>query len=674
MNIRNNYFKAAAATAVIVAPVALFTPTTIQASEYFPDVKETDYYYDAVVDLYERGVLTEFANGAIRPNQSLTRGQTAQMIADALGLDTYDAVNPELRDLSPSHPNYGAIAALAERNIISGYEDGTFRPNAYVQRHHMAKFLTNAYELQAYEEDYLPFRDVPASYKYYVAALYENDITTGKTATMFNGSAYVTRGQLATFIVRAEQSDLPASVVTTPYQQNKELTVTVKNITNNTIQTSQGTYRVDEDLQQLFRTTNRNALQGAQLVIRVANNKITQLNSITFNNSNSTFDIGDIDISGHVSVNADNVTLKNISIKGNLLMTNEVTNSFAAHNITVDGNLEIGNQASSIPYYSGPTISLKDSIIRTVYAQSNHATINSDNTLYDVRVMEQVASLTLNGHVQLVTVNTTKPITIQSSNEIEQIAVNSTSNVTLSGSAHISEVILNNSIVRISLQDQVYIKKLTSPYGRNLQATVLNYSNVRGQIGVFQSGTLNNYLYNGTSSDIALAQLRTMVENLNIKWEGSLVTTLVEAQRKLAQIYIPAGTYVIAEAGTDYNIGNVVIRLTSDNYESAVMVISPNNQTATNKYTLQNLITNITNESANVRESSKDGTDISINEKWTIPRERQLLQNAVMAAQAVVNNTNATQLEVDNAYTTLQLAISRYTAAQKWGIYSLPRY
>ncbi|MEK4228014.1 S-layer homology domain-containing protein [Solibacillus sp. FSL H8-0538] len=658
-----HYFKATVATAVLASAVTPFAPVPTVASVYFNDVHESDYFYDALAELYDRGVVQTFPNGTIRPHQNLTRGQTAQIIADVLQLDTDDVTNPYFRDISTSHPYYGAIAALSELGIIGGYEDGTFRPNAYVQRHHIAKFLTNAFQLETTLADELPFTDVPEAYRYYVAALYENQITTGKTAKTFNGTANVTRGQLAAFIVRAEQSQWAEPIVTSTQRQSGEFSVTVKNITSTTIQTSQGTYRVDEKLQQLLHATNRKALQDAQLVIRVSNNKISRLSSVTLNSDNTTFDGGNLVIPGNVLVNADDLTIKNVTINGNLTIANEVTNYFSTNNISVDGNLEIGNRVSSTSFYSGPTISLQDSLIKTIDAQVNYVTINSNNILLDVRASERLASLTLNARVQKVNVNTTTPITISGSGAIEQIAVNSTSDITLTGDGQISEVILNNSITRISLGDYIYIKKLISPLGRSAQASVLNYNLVRGQIREFESSTLNNYLYNDTSGESEFAQVRTIIETLNIKWEGNLSATYLEAQRKLAQIKLPAGTYVKAQAGTDYYIGNVLIHLINDD-DTIIQVIGPI-QVATNKSSLQNLISTIAYVNVSI-----DGKDIGQAQKWTTSKERQVLHNAVTVAQSVINNYYATQTEVDNAYTLLQSAIKRYYAAQKWGNYS----
>lgn len=201
------YVGATLVTALAASSVVVAAPTA-QAATSFSDVKPGEYYYDAVMNLSSRGVINGFPDGTFKPNQGVTRGQAAKIIAGALGLDTKNVKNPGFKDVDVSNEYYGAIAALANTGIISGYQDGTFRPTAPVQRNHMAKIIVNAFGLKASANAKTPFTDVLKEYEGYITALYENKVTTGRTATQFDGLSYVTRGQLATFVVRAE-STLP---------------------------------------------------------------------------------------------------------------------------------------------------------------------------------------------------------------------------------------------------------------------------------------------------------------------------------------------------------------------------------------------------------------------------------------------------------------------------------
>lgn len=204
MNKKHHYstfFKVTTASAIaasIVIPVA-------STANAMSDVPTNHQFYQAVHELQERGIINGYSDGTFKPEKNLTRGQAAKIIAGVLKLDTVNVTNPNFQDIPKTHQYYGAIAALKQANIIDGYSDGTFKPNDYVQRNHIAKFLAIAMNLKATNSANLPFRDVHDNYREHIAALYENGVTKGKTETLFDGSSYVTRGQIAAFIIRAEK-------------------------------------------------------------------------------------------------------------------------------------------------------------------------------------------------------------------------------------------------------------------------------------------------------------------------------------------------------------------------------------------------------------------------------------------------------------------------------------
>jgi hypothetical protein len=69
-------------------------------------------------------------------------------------------------DVPPGHTFYSAITCLACRGIISGYSDGTFRPNNLVTRGQLAKIVSNA---EGFNEAVTgqTFQDVPPTHTFY---------------------------------------------------------------------------------------------------------------------------------------------------------------------------------------------------------------------------------------------------------------------------------------------------------------------------------------------------------------------------------------------------------------------------------------------------------------------------------------------------------------------------
>lgn len=204
---KRNLFNIALATSMATAAVVAVVPTdAAAATKSFSDLDSTNPHYTGVMKLTERGVISGYPDGTFKPYQSISRAHAAKIIAQALGLDTKNVKDPGFKDIPKSYPYYGEIAALANAGIINGFPDGSYRPNETLSRGQMAKIIANAFKLQG-DAANLPFTDVVNSpYKEQIAALYANKVTTGTTATTFSPLAPVTRGQLASFVVRAEEA------------------------------------------------------------------------------------------------------------------------------------------------------------------------------------------------------------------------------------------------------------------------------------------------------------------------------------------------------------------------------------------------------------------------------------------------------------------------------------
>lgn len=111
-------------------------------------------------------------------------------------------------DVPPSHPYYAAVSHLFEEEILSGYPDGTFRPDGLSWRQHFAKMVVLTFGLPVSETDVCPFGDVVVGGPEtlypdnYVAVGAATGITRGVTSTHFEPDRNVTRAQAITMVVR----------------------------------------------------------------------------------------------------------------------------------------------------------------------------------------------------------------------------------------------------------------------------------------------------------------------------------------------------------------------------------------------------------------------------------------------------------------------------------------
>ena len=128
----------------------------------FSDVPSTKHYAEAVYELAERTIIGGYPDGTFKPGNSITRGQAAAIISKLVKLDTKKVKNPGFKDVSTTNGYYNAIAAMAEKKIINGYGNGRFGPNDPITRAQMASILVKAFDLPRYSFNLSesPFKDV----------------------------------------------------------------------------------------------------------------------------------------------------------------------------------------------------------------------------------------------------------------------------------------------------------------------------------------------------------------------------------------------------------------------------------------------------------------------------------------------------------------------------------
>ena len=113
-------------------------------------------------------------------------------------------------DVSEEYPYHDAIYHLAGLGIITGYDDGTYRPFADVTRQQFAKMIVKTLGYPVTGSEVCPFTDVAAQMgadpfypSKYVAVCASHGVTVGKTPTTFAPDDTITHQQLITMIARA---------------------------------------------------------------------------------------------------------------------------------------------------------------------------------------------------------------------------------------------------------------------------------------------------------------------------------------------------------------------------------------------------------------------------------------------------------------------------------------
>lgn len=191
-----------------------FSISAFAASQnVFGDVPDSFWAKSEIEFLHNQEIINgyEVKNGQLfRPNNNVTRAQAAKMIMIALGDPDMKVKESKFKDVPSDHWASEWIAAANELGIISGYEDGNFKPENYLTRAQMSKILTVAFglDLAAAQEKDIVFRDINQGFwaASYINTLYYNGISNG-SGNYFKPNDNITRAQFSVFISRVLEDE-----------------------------------------------------------------------------------------------------------------------------------------------------------------------------------------------------------------------------------------------------------------------------------------------------------------------------------------------------------------------------------------------------------------------------------------------------------------------------------
>ena len=171
---------------------------------FFYDVPNGAYFYEAVKWAVKNGITTGVGNDLFAPEQPCTRAQIVTFLWRAAG-------SPEPKTASsftdvPASAYYAkAVAWAVENGITNGMTETTFAPDATCTRGQSVTFLYRA--LKGTASGSANFTDVKSD-AFYADAInwaVANNVTNGTSNTTFSPNADCTRAEIVTFLYRAYQ-------------------------------------------------------------------------------------------------------------------------------------------------------------------------------------------------------------------------------------------------------------------------------------------------------------------------------------------------------------------------------------------------------------------------------------------------------------------------------------
>ncbi|MCM3038592.1 S-layer homology domain-containing protein [Paenibacillus motobuensis] len=151
------------------------------------------------------GIISGYPDGTFQPNLAVTRAEFTVMLAGALKLEGGSSSLPFV-----DHDQIGewatrAVMQVVQEGIVNGYEDGSFRPNAYITRSEMAVMIARALKLQSNVQASTGFADDEAIQQWAkgaIEAIHALGIVDGRGQNRFEPNEKATRVEATVMLLR----------------------------------------------------------------------------------------------------------------------------------------------------------------------------------------------------------------------------------------------------------------------------------------------------------------------------------------------------------------------------------------------------------------------------------------------------------------------------------------
>ncbi len=187
---------------VLVLPFLIAASLGVSIAQAFSDVTSFHPRAQAIFYLKDKGVIGGYPDGTFQPDREVNRAEALKILLEGGKF--------EITTITTSFPDVRADAWFAKYvgfaktlGIVSGYPDGTFKPERTINRAEAMKMVLKAAQFsESVRGESTPFSDVPSSAWFYpfVDEAYARNLID--TSAQFDGGTNITRGDLAEMMYR----------------------------------------------------------------------------------------------------------------------------------------------------------------------------------------------------------------------------------------------------------------------------------------------------------------------------------------------------------------------------------------------------------------------------------------------------------------------------------------
>lgn len=607
------------------------------------------HWAESVITQWQnKGLIQGYEDGTFKPGNTITRAEFVTLMNNAKGFWSEGSIN--FSDVKNGSWFYSAVARAVAAGYVKGYSDGSFKPGNTITRAEAAVMIANAARLSANEAGAYRFTDVgsiPAWARGSVGAVVAAGYMTGYPDGSFYANASISRAEAVSSLNR-----MLGGTAYQPTQPTTPTTDTTKTTSDDVVIEDKGT------------TLKNQTVDGNVTIAKSVGNGDVTLRNVTIK--------GDLIVKGGGS---NTVTLEDVDVRGKARLLKE-----GVH-LHLVGDTDIRKLLIDLAAHITQSSSYKDEIGEIILAGDGDL---SKTTRIDVPAkqlrIENQADLILGGDVEkLIVDEDAKGAEIEIKKGTTVNELNTDAKIKLTGKGRID--LLDVSASGVTFDKNLDIRKKDTSNGatapkENGSTSTGGSSTTSKEITGAEEVTLN-VPYGEKTADQALAAIPKTV-TLNLKNGKTISATVTEWKwadgeeakynaTPTADTTYKATTTVTIPSGYTYN-GTLTAK--------ACVTVHPLDKTElTAALTAANAVFNNTTTDEKVAATDKEKiliTDKAANVvtegvRFTTSVAKNTLETAISNARDAENTGFASQKACKAATDALQVAITAFKGTIKIG-------
>ena len=174
----------------------------------FTDVTPQFWAYNSITKMTKEGFMSGYKNGTFKPNDPLSREEAASLFSKMIGEPPSIMLASSFTDITSDRWSSLAIESVARANIISGYGDKTYRPEQYMSRQEFAVVADKYLHYQGYRtEDPTALDNIHFSDQKFIAPWAQSSV---RELALFGFINYSTTGLFnpEKYVTRSEAAEI----------------------------------------------------------------------------------------------------------------------------------------------------------------------------------------------------------------------------------------------------------------------------------------------------------------------------------------------------------------------------------------------------------------------------------------------------------------------------------